>query len=335
MSEVLRVTESRELLALIPHQLGFAPVDSLVVIGLRPPNGRVGLIARVDLAHIADTAPALAGHLVTDGATRVVVVVYTDDANTARIAAATLTEHTGVFRLAHAGTFQVTSNAYGILDAPDTYRPLTDLESTIVAATMVSRGSAYAEQRDALGVVRASVADRVEASAAHDDWLDSAHATDRPAALTMWRETITGSRVTPTRAGRLAAALTDPTTRDAILCTFLPGGNTVADGLADGTGDEGAVAQVLGSLIDTDAGVTPNHDTNEPARALLTYIAAHVDSPAAFTLLGVLAWWEGNGATANVHLQAVDAIAPDYRLARLLADILAIGLAPGWARRNG
>ncbi|MDR2454497.1 MAG: DUF4192 domain-containing protein, partial [Bifidobacteriaceae bacterium] len=43
-----------DVLAVIPVQLGFHPSDSLVVVALHPPRGRVGLAVRLDslaLAH--------------------------------------------------------------------------------------------------------------------------------------------------------------------------------------------------------------------------------------------------------------------------------------------
>ena len=80
----IRVREPRELLSLIPHQLGFHPRESAVVVSLREPRGRVGLVARVDLADLGDRdsgpqlARTLVTHLVNDGAGRAVLVVYTD-----------------------------------------------------------------------------------------------------------------------------------------------------------------------------------------------------------------------------------------------------------------
>lgn len=94
---VLRVSAPRELLALVPYQLGFTPRQSLVLVSLRGPRRRVGLTVRVDLPHLGPevrgavaahrTAPdllerlrALAERLVQlvadDGATAVVAVVY-------------------------------------------------------------------------------------------------------------------------------------------------------------------------------------------------------------------------------------------------------------------
>lgn len=334
MSDVVRVTESRELISLVKYQLGFNPSESLVVVSIKAPTGRIGLIARVNLDEVEQTAATLAGHMVTDGAARVVVIAYTDSEADARTAAATMTDHTRALLLADGGTFHVTSTTYGVLGAPHTARPVSDLESTIIAATMVHKGATAAASREDLGVKPANVNDRMKAAAAHDNYLTSTPRPDRPAGLAMWRETVAGSRATPARAGCLAAAMYDVVTRDAVLCTLLPGGNAAADALAAGEDAEGAVTRALASLIDAQQGIAPDPDLSEPARDLLTYVAAHVDSPAALTLLAVLAWWHGDGATANVHLSAALALDPQYRLARLLSDVLGVGLAPGWVRRG-
>ena len=61
---------------------GVPPQDSAVAVALRPPRGRVGLIARVDLPDLAEPelGPALCRrlvtHLVGDGASRAVLVLY-------------------------------------------------------------------------------------------------------------------------------------------------------------------------------------------------------------------------------------------------------------------
>jgi hypothetical protein len=48
-TEVLRGTEARDVLALVPHLLGFEPAESLVLVCLLPCGRRVGMTMRQDL----------------------------------------------------------------------------------------------------------------------------------------------------------------------------------------------------------------------------------------------------------------------------------------------
>lgn len=61
--EPMKISGPAELLAAIPHLLGFHPTDSLVLVGLR--DGRLVVTARLDLDGaedvLADTIAALAG----------------------------------------------------------------------------------------------------------------------------------------------------------------------------------------------------------------------------------------------------------------------------------
>lgn len=83
MPTTIRTSDVREVLALVPFQLGFHPTESAVLVSLRGARSQVGLVARVDLAHLADpddeghTARSVVGHMVADGAHRAVAIVYT------------------------------------------------------------------------------------------------------------------------------------------------------------------------------------------------------------------------------------------------------------------
>ncbi len=98
---VLRVSDPRELLALVPHQLGFRPERSLVLVCLRGERRRVGLVVRADLPRLeaaerrdladrrvgGDLVERVGGVVdrlvdlaVRDGAAAVVAVVYDDPA---------------------------------------------------------------------------------------------------------------------------------------------------------------------------------------------------------------------------------------------------------------
>ncbi|QHT55967.1 DUF4192 domain-containing protein [Cellulomonas sp. H30R-01] len=170
----LRVSEPRELLALVPYRLGFRPEDSAVAISLRPPRGQVGLVVRVDLEQLADPddggrcARALVGLLDQDGARRAVLVLYVeDDPRTNGTDAADATGRAvEAFREASAVplgdvvVWVVTASGYLALDCTDHAccppggRPLRDLDSTQTSARMVLAGSAVAGSRGDLGRIR-------------------------------------------------------------------------------------------------------------------------------------------------------------------------------------
>ena len=68
-----------DVVAILPYQLGYHPHDSVVVVSLR--GKRVGLVARADLPpepFVGEVVASLMGPLVRDGATSVIVVGYED-----------------------------------------------------------------------------------------------------------------------------------------------------------------------------------------------------------------------------------------------------------------
>ena len=114
---VLRVSDPRELLALVPHQLGFRPQRSLVLVCLRGERRRVGLVVRADLpevgaqerrdlsarrvdAGLVERVGAVVDRLVDlavrDGAAAVVAVVYDDPGEPDLLSAAEDPRETGL-----------------------------------------------------------------------------------------------------------------------------------------------------------------------------------------------------------------------------------------------
>lgn len=77
---VARLTSPGEIAAVVPVLCGFVPEESLVAVSLRGPRKRVGLTMRFDLAwavgDLAATAAEVADRLAVDGASQVVLVVY-------------------------------------------------------------------------------------------------------------------------------------------------------------------------------------------------------------------------------------------------------------------
>src|SRR5688500_5602070 len=81
---VIRLTSLREWLQAIPYLFGFAPRESLVLLGLRGPRKRVMFQLRVDLPRDVVDAELVSDHVVDvllrqDGVDHVLVVLYGDE----------------------------------------------------------------------------------------------------------------------------------------------------------------------------------------------------------------------------------------------------------------
>lgn len=380
MTTTIRTREPRELLALIPFQLGFRPRESAVVVSIRTHRSRVGLVARVDLDALADPehgpvlARSLVQHLVADGAGSVVLVLYTEldlggpDETVGHAAHDHLVEAAdhllgppSTWVVGPAGWF-----GFGCHDGgccPPGGRPLGDLEAAAVSAEMVLRGAAVASRREDLGDL-GSVGgrDRRSARRAASRWSARRVACTEPAALHRWRQISldlwraelrsacepgrieqdpdalrgTGVLSAPPVLGRLAAGLEDVLVRDAVLLLLVPGTGLLPDRLV--AGDAGhEVGAALQRVVDPSCGVPPQEATLAGAERLLRAVGAHAPGhPAVPTLLGVLAWWQGDGARAGVLLERALEHDPSYRLALLVQEALGYGMPPGWlaARRH-
>jgi len=383
----IRVREPRELLALLPYQLGFRPQESAVAVSLRPPRGRVGLVARVDLPDLGDVvngpqlARGLVSHLVSDGARRAVLVLYTAEdpryagdcpgatgaalsrAAVARAAAEQFREAAEPF-LDDVAVWVVARAGYLSLDCTDDDccppggRPLRDLEGTAVGAHMVLAGALVADTREDLVRIHpasaaprrntARVAERwrarqVDAGAAGDETLDRWRADG----LAAWRAAMDRSldgdaAARPVLLGRIEASLADVRVRDAVLLALVPETGDLPErslvAAPDRPGGEVAhgTSDALGAIIDTRRGVPPDDALAAAGAEVLERVVAHARAEhqaPALTLLALLAWWQADGARAGVLLDRALEADPAHRLAHLLSDALAGGLAPGWVRR--
>lgn len=215
MVTTIRTKEPRELLSLIPYQLGFRPRESAVVISLRSPRGRAGLVARVDLPDLADpqsgpqVARSLVRHLVADGAAGVVLALYTDqDAQQGPglVTATRCQAHLDAAAEHFVGSVQcwvvgpLGYYALGCVDracCPPGGRPHADLESTRTSAEMVLHGAGVVPSRDDLGRVPDASADaRRSTRRAASRWTSrgarcapgSELARWRRDGLTLWRQ---------------------------------------------------------------------------------------------------------------------------------------------------
>jgi len=406
----LRVDEPREILALIPHQLGFQPRDSAVVVSLRGPRNQVGMLARTDLPDLADVrdgpqvARTLLAHLGRDGARRTMLVLYTDRDPRPRADgdggdptglhpawAADRHLHEAVGRsLRLLGTWVVTPRGYLDLHCtgpccPPGGRPLVELDGTRVGAHMVLRGSAVLGSREELGRIPRAPSDRRQAVArVRRRWERRRDVADEPGltrwraeSVAAWREVValvraearaheepgrpepacarpvpservptepvsegTGGAVARRPAGarpwgRLDAALADRRVRDAVLVTLVPGTGDLAERSVRPGGQDLALGEAVARIVDPAVAVPPPDDVllHEAVLSRLVALGRAGAQAPALTLLGMLAWWRGDGARARVLLERALADDAEHGLAQLLMEGLAAGVPPGWLRR--
>ncbi len=363
----ITISHPRELLALVPHQIGFVPEDSVVALSLRRPRGRLGLVARVDLAVLADPADgsrlahSLIGHLERDRAQSVVLAVYT----AADPRGVTHRAHQAVRRVRRAGedsfgpipAWVVTRSGYLNLDCdreccPPGGRPLTELSSTAAGVRMIVAGSAVADRRENLAAIAPAAGEARRAVArVRARWAarGARAATDGVPALERWRADSvqawrdevaqaadrpgTGCR---SRLGRVEAGLRDGRVRDAVIAAMVPGTGGLPERLVLGAQADPEASRALAAALErvclpSDA-APPPRPSDDRVRVLEGVVAhGRRDHQApALTLLALAAWWAGEGARANVLLSRALHDDPDYPLALLLAQTTASGVAPGW-----
>ncbi len=393
----LRVTEPRELLAYLPHRLGFHPHESAVAVSLRPPEGQIGMLLRVDLADLADpghgaeTARGVAAALCADGADETLLVVYTsldprseDTASADRSAEAPGTSAAaGPDRgasvraavrqvraaaeplLGQVEVWVVTTTGYLGLDCTDEAccprggRPLAELQGTSVGAAMVLAGSVVAAAREDIARIRpapgqarrrvAQVAARwrrrgqTGAAAAGEDggtalraWRLESLAAWRAEVLAMLDGDLPGGAPT---LGRIEVGLSDRRVRDAVLVSLVPGVDGLPEQVVveDETTVAARVSSAMAALVDPERAVAPQEDLHRAQVEALERVVAHGrrgQQAPALALLGLLAWWQGDGARAALLVERSRQHHPGYRLAEMLAHALGAALPPGWLRRT-
>lgn len=349
---VIRVSEPRELLSYVPYAVGFRPRDSLVLMSLRKSRGRLGLLARVDLADLADlrdgpaTAHMLAQHLRRDGAERTIASVWTDlsiararqDAEVARAVRAvrrcqSMPRVEEIWLVASDGWTEWSGRREDC--CPATGRPLRELESTVLGAAMVVAGAGLAPDREQLAPAPAPSGPRTQAAAsaltralarreagaspqsAHERSYRRWHALIEAAGA---REELDAGAL-----GALAADLEDTTFRDGLLLSLVA--------QVEGADAEELGAERLLELAYTSGARAPERAELALVEAVLTQ-CARLAPPGhrakALAALGWIAWWCGDGARASVLIDRALADDPPHAFARLMAQLIAGGLPPGW-----
>ena len=305
-------------------------------------------------------------HLATaDGADRVVLVGYTggDLATQAgpgsRIRRALEAATTAIdVRVPGTEAWLVGPGGYRALDCrdplccPATGRPLDDITHSRVAASMVLEGRVVAASRaERLRIVPASPAARRSAGRAAMRWERARPTTTDWGGRTFedWRRAVRrmtavepgqDAELEPVVLGRLAAGLAERRVRDAVLMWIVSGDDdavlATARG-ADGPEVDAAAGGAIARIVHPGSSTRPDTERVAPATRVLEAVVAHVPRTrrtGPLTLLGLLAWWSGDGALAGGRIETARAIDPEYTLANLVGRALDAGIPPGWVRQE-
>lgn len=350
---LIRVDEAREVLAYVPHAMGFTPTRSVVALSLRPPRGRIGLVARVDLDDLAGpdgslVARGVADHLSADGAGGVFLVAYVD--GPVRQARRCEAVHRALDMLEARldvpvrDAWVVADDGYASLRCtdplccPEDGHSLALLGTTRIAAAMVVAGSAPVARREDLSIGReesdalrrafeagaraeARARTRALADRREDRWRDRRVAR----CLALLQEP---GEVEARRLGELSEAVRDVFVRDLVLVAVLVPSASRA-----------TVASLEGSLdvMFSDGVAPPERERVAAARRVLVAAARLSADADRGRLLGVLAWiawWCGDGAQAQVMASEALELQPQDRLTALVRRALETGMAPGWVARG-
>jgi Domain of unknown function (DUF4192) len=326
----VRVSSPADMLAIVPHLLGFHPHLSFVVIGASGPRQRVEIGFRYDLPDpaSAEAAGEIADHAVAvlaqRGATTVIGIGYGPGRLVTPVAdafaAAARQRRLDLRELLRVEDSRYWSYLCGNPACCPADGAVFDYPSHPAAAAMTVAGLAAYPDRDA---VAATLAPLTGAAARSVD-----QATERACAKA---QALMGraQRKGPGNPLRLAIGQGRRAVREAI--GVYRGGGRITD--------EDTFAWLAISLIhlpvrdDAWARMIPEH--HQAHLALWADIVRRADGPwlpAPASLLAFTAWQAGDGTLANIALDRALAADPGYSMALLLRDILAAGVPPSQAR---
>lgn len=363
---IVTATGPGDLVAAVPYLVGFTPTRSLVMVSLRGPRLRFGLVARVDLPagdqvqpERAAVARSLCDFVRRDGPREAVVLVY--DTQPWR------PQHRPWQQLVDAIDDELAGHDVPVREAlyvtnqrywsytctrptccPDEGRLVADTASSAVAAAYVLEGRSPFVDRPTLAARVAPLGPLT--TAAVEGALTSALAAVAPwwaragsARWTAWQRESIGlfdaaahrylagpSSLPPHEAGRLLAAMVDATTRDVLATRW----TRWCEALAPSPDDDALTRSVRKLVHDLPAPPDLTEPkVHEAVERLLVDLAVCVDGVGALAPLALLAmhsWSNGEGARAGVAIDRALVIDPEYRLAGLVDSLLRSGLAPSW-----
>ncbi|WP_323099404.1 DUF4192 domain-containing protein [Intrasporangium sp. YIM S08009] len=337
----IKLRSPAELLAVIPHLLGFEPQHALVVMALR--DSKIDLTARIDLPapeRVEEVAEALFRHVRREAAEAVLLVGYEDTAGESRPLLDTVTEQLGTLGVSIRDRLVVHDGRWRSLHCdrpsccPPEGTPLpmpADVADPIVE--FIGQGSAPLPDR------RTLAAQLEEGAAARDvaDLLEHRPPTQVSLADTRARHRLAEvwTRVLTRPEGALGIAdaavalqsLKDTSTRDGLAAVLVPNGLELDVLPEDTRALVDACSHAVRALVE-EHGVDMTPGAVKSRLIDLCRHATHDHAAPALTLLATYSWWHGDGALARVALDRALRCDRDYRLAQLLTLMLDEGIRP-------
>jgi hypothetical protein len=329
--DTLHITTPADLVSLIGHSLGYWPHESLVCLTLQ--HNRLGATLRLDLPTTPDHATTYArkvgSYLRTDqDATAAVFAIFTNttrDSNSEALFGPLIESLAQQLALAgmpiQAGwiigptavaEFRIHPVSYG----PDI--PLTTVQSSQLNAELIFRGSQI-NNGSTLALPDRTVTPEFTADV--DTHLKAAltqSAAQRTAAARgLWSSLLDGGEEpTAAQLAEVLAQLQLPAVRDRLIA------------------DMPSLDLPMELILFGESDTAPDWDRIDTAEELLRQlyaVAAPEHAAAPLTVLGCIAWWKGKGSIASDLMDLARTFDPDYRLARLMSQMLGCGLVAGWA----
>lgn len=315
----LHVSTPEEVIALVPHVLGFHPTESLVVLGIGPTSSRLLMTYRYDLPDDASMRSAVAGHALAtakqSGVESVLLIGYGEGPQVTPVVDALRDVASGE-QVTIRDALRVTGNRYWsyLCEDPACCPP----EGAVVSArSRAAIGEVMQRTGRVVRADRSELADSVQPS--RPDALDAALrvVADEFKALTLASES-PGSALIEVGRKQVQSAIYKA--RAGQLLADLEVARLVV------------TLQNLAVRDDAWARMDPAFK-DEHLRLWQDVMSRTPDqfTAAPGALLAFVAWQAGDGALANVALDRVQATNPDYSMATLLRDCLQRALPPSLA----
>lgn len=351
MTTTLHVKGPADVIAVLPYELGYHPVNSLVVVALH--GNRLGLRARVDLPPPAEAGPTVAqllGPLLDSGAQDVLLIGYEKIDGASRPALDAMSTACVDAGLGVRDRLVVRDGRWYDLDCtsadccPPQGRPVPGADEVAAVAEFVAREKQPVADRAALAAwlrpARPLLAGAVDAAASR--WLDRRlDSIDRPAEqhdddlaeLRAWGrlldhsdEAVPVAELTPEELAMAAVSLVDIDLRDGLIAWLCPGT----------LGFDRAAPEVAAQLRAVLPPVPTGDDLTQAVsrqriEARLIELCRCLSpewAVAPLTVLASFTWWRGDGALTRLALEQALESDPSYRLALLLLRMVDLSIRP-------